>query len=333
MFHASNKEFSNVASFGTVVAEEWQGTQKSNLVRSPAPRLRRNWLLCTVNVTAYTALHIEWVDRRKKHLWQKCEREMDTDSLIPELDESSPTPLYHQMTLHFQRLIQEGVLVPGDQLPSERHLAEQTGVSRMTVRQAVRGLVSGGYCEHARGRGIYVRKRPVVIDSRSFEGFTANTKRQGLDSATKALSSRLVLPPEPVREALELAPREKVVELTRLRLISGRPAVLETEWFPAKRFERLLHEDMSRSLYGILEEVFGMRIGSTTDVIRPYLPDNDECALLDLRPGSAVILRDRVGADESGVPVEVVKSVYNPDQYEFRMTLVPAQAGDRTQIN
>lgn len=258
---------------------------------------------------------------------------MDTDSLIPELDESSPTPLYHQMTMHFQRLIQDGNLAPGDQLPSERLLAGKTGVSRMTVRQAVRALVAGGYCEHIRGRGIYVRKRPVIIDSRSFEGFTANTRRQGLDSATKSLSSRLVHPPESVREALELTPREKVVELTRLRLIGGRPAVLETEWFPARQFESLLHEDMSGSLYGILEEKFGTRIGSTTDVIRPYLPDHEECALLDLLPGSAVILRDRVGTDDTGTPVEVVKSVYNPEQYEFRMTLVPAEAGDRTQIN
>jgi GntR family transcriptional regulator len=258
---------------------------------------------------------------------------MTMDSQIPQLDESSPTPLYHQMTVHFERLIQNGKLVPGDQLPSERQLAEKTGVSRMTVRQAIRALVAAGYCERIRGRGIYVRKRPVIIDSRSFEGFTANTKRQGVDSATKALSSRLVSPPAAVRQALELAPQEKVVELSRLRLISGHPAVLETEWFPATRYEGLLREDLSQSLYAILEEGYATRISATTDVIRPYLPDDGECALLGLEPGTAVIVRDRVGTDEAGDPVEVVKSVYNPDQYEFRMTLVPAETKNRTELH
>lgn len=257
---------------------------------------------------------------------------MDMKTLMPELDELSPTPLYHQITLHLQQLIKEGKLQPGDQLPSERQLAEETGVSRMTVRQAVHAMVADGYCERVRGRGIYVRKRPVIIDSRSFEGFTANMGRQGLAASTRSITSRIVDPPDLVREILELGPQARVIELTRLRLIGSFPAVLETEWFAADRFDGLEKEDMSRSLYEILERRYGTKISSTTDTIRPYLPDERECALLQVPIGAPVILRDRVGNDASGKAVEVVRSVYSPDQYEFRMTLVPAVGGDRTRI-
>jgi GntR family transcriptional regulator len=260
------------------------------------------------------------------------ELDVNTKTLMPELDELSPTPLYHQITLHLQRLIQDGTLEPGDQLPSERQLAEETGVSRMTVRQAVHAMVAEGYCERVRGRGIYVRNRPVVIDSHSFEGFTANMGRQGLVASTKAITSRIVDPPDRVREILELGSKTRAVELTRLRLIGSFPAVLETEWFAADRFDGLVKEDMSQSLYEILERRYDTRISSTTDIIRPYLPDSRECALLNVPLGAPVILRDRVGNDDAGHAVEVVRSVYNPDQYEFRMTLVPANGGERTQI-
>ena len=257
--------------------------------------------------------------------------DLSQHALIPVLDQESPTPLYHQISLHLQSLIHDGVLQPGDQLPSERIFAEEAGVSRMTVRQAVRALIVEGYCERIRGRGIFVRKRPVIIDSHSFEGFTSNIGKQGLKAETRSLSSTLVEPPDIVREDLELGPHGTAVELVRLRLIDGLPAVLETEWFPADRFGGLAEEDMSKSLYGILERRYGVQIASTTDVINAYLPDSRECELLGVLPGVPVILRTRVGSSTNGTPIEYVRSVYHPEQYEFRMNLVPAASiGDRS---
>lgn len=249
---------------------------------------------------------------------------MNKRALIPELDDQSPVALYHQITLHLQKLIQDGVLAPGDQLPSERLLAESAGVSRMTVRQAVRAMIMEGYCERVRGRGIYVRKRPVIVDPHRFEGFTANMRREGRVAETRSLSSRLAIPPAVVSEKLEVPANEQAVELVRLRVINGVPAVLETEWFPASRFAGLVDEDMSKSLYGILERGFGVKLASTTDVIHAYLPTPSECELLHIPAGLPVILRDRVGRTAEGEPIEVVRSVYHPEQYEFRMNLVPA---------
>lgn len=253
--------------------------------------------------------------------------------LIPRLDHQSPTPLYHQIAVHLQDLITQGVLRAGDQLPSERVLADQTGVSRMTVRQAVRTLVIDGWCERQRGRGIFVRNRPVIVDARSFEGFTSNMVRQGLHASTVALSSRVCTPPDWVSERLDLAGGATTVELLRLRCIEGHPAVLETEWFPADRFPGLENHDFSQSLYAILDKEYATQVATTVDILEAHLPSGEEQELLevDLVP---VILRNRVGYIDDGTAVEVVRSVYNPTQYEFRMTLVPAErTGDRAAID
>ena len=60
------------------------------------------------------------------------------------IDHESPIPLYHQVTLHLKRLIETKQYAPGDALPTEEELQRIYGVSRATVRQAVRQLVSAG---------------------------------------------------------------------------------------------------------------------------------------------------------------------------------------------
>jgi GntR family transcriptional regulator len=76
------------------------------------------------------------------------------------LNRSSPIPLYHQLGEEITRLIDTGVWPPKTQLPSERELCEQFGISRITVRQTLHQLVSEGRLVRAHGRGMSV-SRPL----------------------------------------------------------------------------------------------------------------------------------------------------------------------------
>jgi GntR family transcriptional regulator len=238
-----------------------------------------------------------------------------------EIDPASPMPIYHQIEKALERQIEADLWREGDQLPSERELAEQLGVSRMTVRQAVRSLVLAGYCYRARGRGIFVRRR-VFINTQRFEGFTASMRRAGRYARTVSLGSTISMPPDWVREGLELDDREQTVELVRLRILDDVPAILETEWFAARRFGGMVSEDMSGSLYKVLETRYGTRITHTADLLMGYLPSAEECRLLQLPESTPVIARDRIGSVADGTPVEAVRSIYNGAQFEFRMNLV-----------
>jgi GntR family transcriptional repressor for pyruvate dehydrogenase complex len=95
-----------------------------------------------------------------------------------------------------ERLLQAiklGVVRHGDRLPAERDLAVRLGVSRMTLREAIRELQRAGYVESRRGRsgGTFVQYRP---DSAASSGDDARTMaRQMGESLEDALAFRQVL--------------------------------------------------------------------------------------------------------------------------------------------
>jgi len=79
--------------------------------------------------------------------------------------------LYRQIAAQLSELIASGELVEGSRLPSERDLAEQLGVSRPSVREALIALEVQGKVEVRVGAGIFVaRARPVAVPDPHSEG-------------------------------------------------------------------------------------------------------------------------------------------------------------------
>lgn len=64
--------------------------------------------------------------------------------------------LYEQIVAQIEQSIVKGALKPGDQLPAERDLAQQFGVSRTAVREAVKALREKGLVEAYPGRGTFI---------------------------------------------------------------------------------------------------------------------------------------------------------------------------------
>lgn len=80
----------------------------------------------------------------------------------PELDSTSEVPLYRQLGMYVQRLIQSGELEAGDRLPPTRELAGQLGLNRTTVSAAYEWLESEGLIQGAVGRGSFVLGTPAA---------------------------------------------------------------------------------------------------------------------------------------------------------------------------
>ncbi|WP_165170845.1 GntR family transcriptional regulator [Adlercreutzia sp. ZJ242] len=74
-----------------------------------------------------------------------------------EVDEQSDLPLWVQLRQRLIYLINSGYFKPGDQLPTVRGLASDISINYNTVNKAYLSLVSDGYLESARGRGVFVR--------------------------------------------------------------------------------------------------------------------------------------------------------------------------------
>ena len=72
---------------------------------------------------------------------------------------ASNLPLYQQLQRALREAIDRGLLGPDDALPPERDLAIEFGVSRITVRKAIDGLVNEGLLMRRQGSGTFVRGR------------------------------------------------------------------------------------------------------------------------------------------------------------------------------
>jgi GntR family transcriptional regulator len=234
------------------------------------------------------------------------------------LDKRSPVPLYYQLVEQIREQIRSGELRPGDQLPSERILSEQHGISRMTVRQAVASLVREGVLVARHGLGTYVAEPKLSYDALHLLGFTEEIMRHGGTAASKVLEQARALPPPRVAEALALDGGAAAVKIVRLRLSDATPLLLETSFIPASICPGLENEDLAaQSLYAVMEARYGVHLTRARQQLEATVANAFEAGLLDVPPGAAMILLEGVTYDQRGRPVEYFKAIYRGDRVSF----------------
>src|SRR5262249_57356714 len=101
-------------------------------------------------------------------------------------------PGYRQIADRLAEEILSGRLQTGQQLPSERTIARQHGLSRMTARQAVELLVRRGLVYRRPGSGTYVAPARVEHSLQRFAGFSEQMRAQGIEPGGRVLTVRLL---------------------------------------------------------------------------------------------------------------------------------------------
>lgn len=236
------------------------------------------------------------------------------------IDRSSPIPLYHQVAEQLERAIGDGTLVPGDRIANEISLADQLGLSRPTMRQAIQTLVDKGMLVRKRGVGTQVVQSPI---RRTVELTSLNDDliRAGQDPHTVVLRSELVEATEAIGEELKIEPGTAVWSVERLRSVGGQPLALMSNVIPADVLD-LDGVDLSTAgLYELLR-ANGIHIRVAHQRIGARPADSHEGKLLEQRKGTPLLTMQRTAFDDGGRAVEHGSHVYRPDLYSFEMTLV-----------
>lgn len=246
------------------------------------------------------------------------------------LDKNSPIPLYYQLAELIRERVRSGALRPGDQLPSERELGEQAGISRMTARQALASLLREGVLVVRHGVGTFVAEPKLTYDALNLLGFTEETVRHGGVVGSRVLEQAVVLPPPAVATALELAPGEQVVRVVRLRSSGETPLLLETSCIPAALCPGLEREDLeAQSLYALLELRYGLRLGRARQTLEATVANEYERGLFGVRPGTPMLLLEGVvSLAASARPVQFFTAVYRGDRLRFELESHRAAGGD-----
>ncbi|WP_196248663.1 GntR family transcriptional regulator [Rhodococcoides fascians] len=230
------------------------------------------------------------------------------------VDDSEPRVLKHQVVRReLDALLDD--LSPGDPFPSERDLAERHGVSRETLRQAMRELLVAGRVER-RGRATVVAAPKVVLPL-AIGSYTEAARDKGL-SATRILVGWTVSKADDdTAELLQIEPGDAVVQLERVFTTDGTRVGLETTRIPEYRIPGLVETfDYRVSLYAELR-TRGVVFGRVVDTIETVLPDAREAALLTVDTRTPMFLLNRVSFDKDGMPIEQRRSLYRGDRMTF----------------
>jgi GntR family transcriptional regulator len=239
------------------------------------------------------------------------------------VDKDTPVPLYYQLKLQVQGLIDSGALQIGDMLPPENELCGYLSVSRPTVRQALSELVAEGWLTRQKGKGTFVSRPKIDVRFlQKLESFNSQMKQKGLTPSTKVLSLSKAAGVRRINEKMLLEPDEPLVSLVRLRFGDGEPVVYVETFIPYARFPAILEQDFERnSLYERLESLYDARIYRVHREIEAANANRREAELLNIESGSAICLVKTVGYTNDDLPVEYSVARYRGDRNKFSIDL------------
>lgn len=231
--------------------------------------------------------------------------------------------LYRQIASELEADIRAGRLKEGEQLPSERVMAEKKGISRMTARKALQQLARLGMLETRIGQGTFVGAPPIQQELTALSGFTEEMERQGRTTSSIVVDGTLSKPSELAARALGLQRNADVFRLVRLRLADGQPVAIERTEIDAERTPGLFGvADFShQSLYASLVAHFGIVPATAEQTIEAAVADEATALQLQLQPGDPVLRQTRLTRDAEDHPFEFVQSTYRGDAFVMRVKL------------
>lgn len=233
-----------------------------------------------------------------------------------------PIPLYYQLKQIVRTEIERGMYRPGDRLPSETEMIQKYGVSRITVRQALSELESEGVVVRRHGRGTYVAERNIEHDLVRLTDFVEDMELAGLAPSSQVLAMKREPATSSIAEALKIAVGEEVVRVDRLRLADQRSIAYDTTWLPL-RFGLLLSEAelAHETIFHILETRYGIPVEMGVFHITASVATTEQANLLQVAPGTGLLLIRRVSCTTGNLPVYVQARYYRTDRVSYRITL------------
>lgn len=233
-----------------------------------------------------------------------------------ELDHNSSTPLHQQAEEVLRKMIQQEDYRNGKLLPNEVDLSKQLNISRNTLRQAINKLVFEGLLIRKKGYGTCVAPQDVMSNARNWMSFSQEMAAQGMQVQNFELHISWKLPPKEAAEFFGIEPGRKLLCLERLRGKPDLPFVFFISFF-SPSIPISVSEDMSKPLYEILQERYGIRVKTSREQISAKGASSEISDKLSISAGDPILVRKRFVLDENNGPVEYNIGYYRADSFTY----------------
>jgi GntR family transcriptional regulator len=251
------------------------------------------------------------------------------------VDKSSSEQLFLQIRRMMLRAIREQELQPRQRVPSVNELSTHLGVSRMTVRQALQALIEEGWLYTVPGKGTFVAERPHIEQNlQALKGWTEEIRSQGLRPSTRLIAVETIAADRAIARHLNIPTGSAVVSIVRVRYADDFPLSVEKAFLVEARFPELagLIQQAGASLYSILRLTYKVNPTRAIQFIEAGEADQFTAALLDLMPGSPVLLSERITYGDGNDPLEYVSGMTRPGFVRYKTELNAASQSMTTII-
>lgn len=227
--------------------------------------------------------------------------------------------MYIDIADDLRERIASGRLRPGDDVPTEAELAEQWHTSRGPIRNALAALRAEGLVETTRGRPARVVSKKATQAVDMSVPFTRWARDLGLEpgAQTQQISLRRAAD---LADALGVAPEEQIVSVLRLRMLDGRPTMVEHLNY-TEQVGRLLFEVDTDAVS--ITDYLGSRghpIVGLQHEIDAMAADEQDAALLRVPAGTPLLRLSRVSRDADGRIFEASQDRYLGDVVRFTVS-------------
>lgn len=222
--------------------------------------------------------------------------------------------LWRQIQHVLEREIREGVVKPGERLPTEFELATRFAVNRHTVRRALAEMEEKGLLRVEQGRGTFVHEHVIDYAVGKRTRFATNLTRHGREAAHEFLRAEVVQADATVADALDVPRHSRVILLEALGMADGYRIALSVRYLSAARFPDFAEAFREiRSVTGTLKG-FGIEdyTRAWTRVIA-RMPTQHEAETLRQPKSRPVLVTEALDVDANGEPLIFVITRFASD--------------------
>ena len=238
------------------------------------------------------------------------------------IEKDSRVPMYEQIAARLKNEILEKKFGSSGNIGTHTQLAEEFGVSLITVRKAVQLLVDEGLLDVVQGKGTFVKNTVLQDDLTRLTGASNIISESHLSAKVDVAAFEIIDTPSSFGPELKEGLGQQCLHIQRVHLLEKVRTAYAEIFIPGKYGANFTKADVeSRTIYQLYEEKLHMQLGRGKQTIRADRASPQAAKALQIPEGWPVLSNRRRAYNAQGELVEYMIMTYEYTQYSFDVEL------------
>lgn len=229
-------------------------------------------------------------------------------------------PLYLLVIDKIKQDIENGLIKPGNKLPSEFDLSKELGVSRVTLREALRILEDENVIIRKHGVGTFINAMPVFTSGiEELYSITQMIEKNNQKAGTIFVNIDHLSATNADMKAFNMENLETILRIERIRTADDEPVVYCIDKIPECFVPKDFNLQKDASLFQTLEQEANIQIAYAVTDIEPIGYHEKISPILHSPPESSLLVLKQVHYDIQDRPILISVNYFRADKFRFQV--------------